>query len=148
MVRDTAAAWSRSASWTRANCSRADRYSRTASDGAVRSRPSACCVLWNAAWATRRTSAAAAADEGAGAGGRSIPVPAAGTNNKIYPIAPGWGGGEGMIQIKRRRVGLLTGGGGAPGLNAVIRAVVQSLARREIGVVGFHDGFEGLVHSR
>ncbi|MCB9513918.1 MAG: ATP-dependent 6-phosphofructokinase [Candidatus Krumholzibacteriia bacterium] len=43
-------------------------------------------------------------------------------------------------------IGLLTGGGDAPGLNAVIRAVVRT-ATRHYGwdVIGFQDGYEGLV---
>lgn len=45
-----------------------------------------------------------------------------------------------------RRIGVLTGGGDAPGLNAVIRAVVKT-AEVEFGwkVVGIEDGFEGLL---
>jgi ATP-dependent phosphofructokinase / diphosphate-dependent phosphofructokinase len=48
-----------------------------------------------------------------------------------------------------KRIGLLTGGGDAPGLNAVIRAIVKS-AVFEYGwdVVGIEDGFEGLIHNR
>ncbi|HEX8069079.1 MAG TPA: ATP-dependent 6-phosphofructokinase [Pyrinomonadaceae bacterium] len=45
-----------------------------------------------------------------------------------------------------RTIGLITGGGDAPGLNAVIRAVVKT-AVTEFGlrVVGVEDGFEGLL---
>lgn len=47
------------------------------------------------------------------------------------------------------RVGLLTGGGDCPGLNAVLRAVTKSLI---LGcgaeVVGFEDGFLGLIENR
>lgn len=47
------------------------------------------------------------------------------------------------------RVGVLTGGGDCPGLNAVIRAVTKSLILRDgAEVVGFEDGFEGLVERR
>lgn len=48
-----------------------------------------------------------------------------------------------------QRIGLLTGGGDAPGLNAVIRAVVKT-AVIEFGweVLGIEDGFEGLIHNR
>ncbi|RPI78278.1 MAG: ATP-dependent 6-phosphofructokinase [Chloroflexi bacterium] len=44
-------------------------------------------------------------------------------------------------------IGVLTGGGDAPGLNAVIRAVVKT-AKNEYGweVLGIKDGFEGLIH--
>jgi 6-phosphofructokinase 1 len=43
-------------------------------------------------------------------------------------------------------IGILTGGGDAPGLNAVIRAVVKT-ATCEYGmrVIGIEDGFEGLL---
>ena len=45
-----------------------------------------------------------------------------------------------------KRIGVLTGGGDAPGLNAVIRAIVKT-ATRVYGwsVVGIVDGFEGLL---
>jgi 6-phosphofructokinase 1 len=45
-----------------------------------------------------------------------------------------------------RRIGILTGGGDCPGLNAVIRAVVKT-AINEYGweVLGIEDGFEGLI---
>jgi ATP-dependent phosphofructokinase / diphosphate-dependent phosphofructokinase len=44
------------------------------------------------------------------------------------------------------RIGVLTGGGDCPGLNAVIRAVVKT-AQNEYGweVLGIADGFEGLI---
>lgn len=45
-----------------------------------------------------------------------------------------------------KRIGVLTGGGDCPGLNAVIRAVVKS-ATSQYGwqVLGIEDGFEGLI---
>ncbi len=47
------------------------------------------------------------------------------------------------------RVGLLTGGGDCPGLNAVIRAVTKSLIlKHNAQVVGFEDGFLGLIERR
>ncbi len=47
------------------------------------------------------------------------------------------------------RVGLLTGGGDCPGLNAVIRAVTKSLIRGQgAEVIGFEDGFLGLIEQR
>ncbi len=47
------------------------------------------------------------------------------------------------------RIGVLTGGGDCPGLNAVIRAVV-TVAEQEYGdsVVGFYDGWKGVIESR
>lgn len=47
------------------------------------------------------------------------------------------------------RVGVLTGGGDCPGLNAVIRAVTQCLIRQcDAQVVGILDGFAGLMEAR
>ncbi len=47
------------------------------------------------------------------------------------------------------RIGVLTGGGDCPGLNAVIRAVVRtSNARYGSTVVGFLDGWRGLLEDR
>ncbi|HQV34425.1 MAG TPA: ATP-dependent 6-phosphofructokinase, partial [Calditrichia bacterium] len=49
----------------------------------------------------------------------------------------------------KRRIGILTGGGDCPGLNAVIRGVTKSAILQEgMEVIGFHDGFEGLVEER
>jgi ATP-dependent phosphofructokinase / diphosphate-dependent phosphofructokinase len=45
------------------------------------------------------------------------------------------------------RVCLLTGGGDAPGLNAVVRAFVHVATRRDVLVYGSHFGFEGLLGS-
>ncbi|MEZ4270655.1 MAG: ATP-dependent 6-phosphofructokinase [Myxococcota bacterium] len=48
-----------------------------------------------------------------------------------------------------KRIGVLTGGGDCPGLNAVIRAIVKH-AHGTYGwqVVGVEDGFDGLYHQR
>jgi len=48
-----------------------------------------------------------------------------------------------------KRLGILTGGGDAPGLNAVIRAVVKT-AHNDFGsqVIGIRDGFEGLINPQ
>ena len=43
----------------------------------------------------------------------------------------------------RPRIGVLTGGGDAPGLNAVLRAVVKAAIGRGWEVFGVEDGFEG-----
>ena len=52
-----------------------------------------------------------------------------------------------MTPIKR--VGILTGGGDCPGLNAVIRAVAKTAMNRfGMEVVGIEDGFLGLVQDR
>jgi ATP-dependent phosphofructokinase / diphosphate-dependent phosphofructokinase len=44
-----------------------------------------------------------------------------------------------------KRVGILTAGGDAPGLNAVLRAFVKTCAAMDIEVYGSEDGFEGLI---
>src|SRR3989339_331793 len=49
---------------------------------------------------------------------------------------------------KTRRIGVLTGGGDCPGLNAVIRAVVKSANNIGWTVIGIKKGFEGLMHPR
>ncbi len=46
------------------------------------------------------------------------------------------------------RVGVLTGGGDVPGLNAAIRAVARSAFRHGYEVVGILDGWAGLLHDR
>ena len=53
------------------------------------------------------------------------------------------------MSLSRKRIGILTGGGDCPGLNAVIRAVVKT-AHNDYGmeVVGFKDGYEGLIENR
>lgn len=44
-----------------------------------------------------------------------------------------------------KRIGILTGGGDAPGLNAVIRAVVKSAANSGCETIGLQDSFDGLI---
>ncbi|MCF6158868.1 MAG: ATP-dependent 6-phosphofructokinase [wastewater metagenome] len=45
-----------------------------------------------------------------------------------------------------KKIGILTGGGDCPGLNAVIRAVVKSASvKYNFEVIGIEDGFDGLV---
>jgi len=47
---------------------------------------------------------------------------------------------------KKKRIGILTGGGDCPGLNAAIRAVVHTAIRHyDLEVIGILDGFAGLV---
>lgn len=47
------------------------------------------------------------------------------------------------------RIGVLTGGGDCPGLNAVLRAVTKSLIRQcGAEVVGIEDGYLGLIEQR
>ena len=45
-----------------------------------------------------------------------------------------------------KKIGVLTGGGDAPGLNAVIRAVVKSAIRNyDCEVIGLRDGYDGFL---
>lgn len=44
-----------------------------------------------------------------------------------------------------KKIGLLTGGGDCPGLNAVIRAVVRRAQQLEIEVLGLRNGWLGLI---
>jgi len=48
-------------------------------------------------------------------------------------------------QTGPKRVGILTGGGDAPGLNAVIRGVVKSAAYHGCEAIGLEDSFNGLI---
>ena len=48
-----------------------------------------------------------------------------------------------------KRLGIVTGGGDCPGLNAVIRAGAKSaMGKYNANVIGIEDGFEGLVEGR
>ncbi len=48
-----------------------------------------------------------------------------------------------------KRLGILTGGGDCPGLNAVIRSIAKpAMTFFNISVIGIEDGFEGLVENR
>ena len=49
-----------------------------------------------------------------------------------------------MATIKQ--IGVLTGGGDAPGLNAVIRAVVKAAHNSGVSVMGLEDSFDGLIY--
>ena len=46
-----------------------------------------------------------------------------------------------------QRVGILTGGGDCPGLNAVIRGVVMTAAKQNISVIGIKNGWKGLIEA-
>jgi len=68
----------------------------------------------------------------------SIPPPPAGVSTPFEtPMAP------------ISRIGILTGGGDCPGLNAVLRAVTKSaIYRHGVRVFGIEDGFVGLIEGR
>ena len=51
-----------------------------------------------------------------------------------------------MMHDVTKRIGILTGGGDVPGLNAVIKSVVYGGIGSTIEVVGIRRGWEGLTH--
>ena len=53
-----------------------------------------------------------------------------------------------MAKSRVRRIGILTGGGDCPGLNAVVRGVTKPAQDYGMTVYGILDGFEGLVEGR
>jgi len=53
-----------------------------------------------------------------------------------------------MKNKRIKRVGILTGGGDCPGLNAVIRGVAKPAHDNGLSVLGIQDGFEGLVTGK
>ena len=46
-----------------------------------------------------------------------------------------------------KRIGVLTSGGDAPGMNAAIRAIVRTSLNHKIGIIGFRNGYEGLIDN-
>ncbi|MBN1620334.1 6-phosphofructokinase [candidate division WOR-3 bacterium] len=53
------------------------------------------------------------------------------------------------MSLKTKKIGILTGGGDCPGLNAVIRGVAKSAINVwGMEVIGIEDGFEGFVESK
>ena len=46
-----------------------------------------------------------------------------------------------------RKIGVLTSGGDAPGMNAAIRAVTRIALNNGVEVIGVHDGYRGLMES-
>src|SRR4051812_8157476 len=49
---------------------------------------------------------------------------------------------------KTKRIGILTAGGDSPGLNAAIRGVGKAAMNFDMEIIGFRDGFRGLVEDR
>jgi 6-phosphofructokinase 1 len=52
-----------------------------------------------------------------------------------------------MITQETRRIGILTSGGDAPGMNAAIRAVVRSALAHRCEVLGIRHGYTGLMDA-
>ncbi len=49
---------------------------------------------------------------------------------------------------KIRKIGILTSGGDAPGMNAAVRAVTRYALRRGIEVMGIYEGYKGLINGK
>ena len=47
-----------------------------------------------------------------------------------------------------KKIGVLTSGGDAPGMNAAIRSVIRAALAKGIEVYGIHDGYLGLHRDR
>ncbi|MCC7118359.1 MAG: 6-phosphofructokinase [Anaerolineales bacterium] len=51
------------------------------------------------------------------------------------------------MENKKIKLGVLTSGGDAPGMNAAIRAVVRTALANEMEVIGVRHGYEGLING-
>ena len=49
---------------------------------------------------------------------------------------------------RKERIGILTGGGDCPGLNAAIRATAKTAIQAGYEVIGIRDGWEGLLYDK
>jgi len=49
---------------------------------------------------------------------------------------------------RRKRIGVLTGGGDVPGLNSVIKSITYRSSELDLDVIGIRRGWEGLTHVR
>jgi len=49
---------------------------------------------------------------------------------------------------KIKKIGILTSGGDAPGMNAAVRAVTRYALRRGIEVMGIYEGYKGLINGK
>ncbi len=50
--------------------------------------------------------------------------------------------------VKTKRIGVLTSGGDAPGMNAAIRSVVRAALHYKMEVMGIYRGYEGLINEQ
>ena len=52
------------------------------------------------------------------------------------------------MEIKKfKRIGVLTSGGDAPGMNAAIRSVVRTAFQNGVEVMGIYGGYRGLIEN-
>ena len=47
-----------------------------------------------------------------------------------------------------KKIGILTSGGDAPGMNAAVRAVTRYAIKRGIEVYGIYEGYKGLIEGK
>ena len=52
-----------------------------------------------------------------------------------------------VVKMKIKKVAILTNGGDAPGLNAVIRAICKTCEKQKIEVYGYIEGYKGLLEN-
>ena len=52
-----------------------------------------------------------------------------------------------MLTTEFKRIGILTSGGDAPGMNAAIRSVVRTAMARGVEVMGIYRGYRGLIEG-
>ena len=46
------------------------------------------------------------------------------------------------------KIGVVTGGGDCPGINAVIRGIVKTALQNKYKVIGLRDGWKGLIEVK
>lgn len=51
------------------------------------------------------------------------------------------------METKFRKIGVLTSGGDAPGMNAAVRAVARAANARGVEVMGIYGGYRGMIHD-
>ena len=56
-------------------------------------------------------------------------------------------GQKGKYMAKFKKIGVLTSGGDAPGMNAAVRAVTRKALAEGIEVVGINGGYAGLLNG-
>jgi 6-phosphofructokinase 1 len=66
----------------------------------------------------------------------------------LPPCSQSWLWKKEVTVTGQKRIGLLTGGGDAPALNAVIRAITTKGCQNGWEIIGFLDGWAGVLHDR
>ncbi len=56
-------------------------------------------------------------------------------------------GGEDEMAAKFRKIGVLTSGGDAPGMNAAVRAVAREALANGVEVMGIYGGYRGMIYD-